>query len=137
MTTHVICQGTGEYRTLRHNLSYPSGKVPSAYVVVGQWQSQHIDGGAGLGNQEMGVFITGHCNHDIVYQQCLHTSKTVFQPDVRNKLGGLGAYHDEPPTQETIDATIADAVKCVDRFAAAGHVPGDCDCLVCQKASKR
>ncbi len=109
----VIYQGTPEGRRLSAELSYPGGDVPDRYVWVGKWTSQSVDGGGGLGSQAMGILIQGWANHRPVFHRCLHASATVFEPNSRNKLGEMGAYRELPPTQETIDAAIAKALKVV------------------------
>lgn len=105
----VIHQGTQAARNLVDPQMCAEGTNPSTYVWVGKWRSQHIDGGGGLGPQSMGLLITATVDHEEVFRHVLGPSSTQYEPSARNTLGGYGAYRELPPTQERIDAVIAQA----------------------------
>ena len=111
----IIYQGTPEARDLVNPYMCAEGKNPRTYVWVGKYHSQHENGSGWLGPQAMCQLITATVDHEDVVRRILYGT-TRYEPQTRNKIGGLGACRDLPPSQDEVEAVIQAAIKSIERI---------------------
>lgn len=102
--------GTQEEREIDRITNNPQnwidGKIP-AFIEVGRFKSQNVNGGAALGSQEYGVWVRGYVPGRGWVELPPVRGIVRYEPDTINKIGERGAYRSMPPESEAIERQIS------------------------------
>jgi hypothetical protein len=96
---NVVNEGSPEYSLFMNDDNF------SPTIVIGEFQSQHVNGGCAMGNQDELVWVRGYIQGMPLLSETVPGFDT-YERNTRNKMGELGAFRPTAPSQEKIDAAV-------------------------------
>jgi len=87
--------------------------VPNGtYVWCSRYESQHDDGGWGLGSQSKSVWVQGFARGQQVFSRTVRGTFSA-DPHAKNAGGGRGTVHPAPPTAQQVQAVVDAALAAI------------------------